>query len=82
MVISEKHFTGHYKWKGEQHQHYQISTSRKERMKGIPGGLQMWKIHKPSSCESSWGLDADTNRALGTNLMGRLEIALAEEQQI
>lgn len=51
-------------------------------MKGIPRGLQMWKIHKLSSCESSWGLDGDVNRALGINLMGQFDIALEGKQQI
>jgi len=29
MVIGEKRFTGHYKWKGEQHQHYQNKHKQK-----------------------------------------------------
>lgn len=51
-------------------------------MKGIPRGLQMGKIHKASSCESSWGLEGDVNRALGINLMGQFDTALEEKQQI
>lgn len=81
-AISEKHFIGHYKWASEQHQQCQIRTSKKEWMKGIPRGLQMGKIHKASSCESSWGLEGDVNRALGINLMGQFDTALEEKQQI
>jgi len=80
MVTSEHHFTERYNRKSEQQPCYYIRTGRKEQIKDIPKGLQMWKVCKPSSCKSSWGLDGDMNRALGINLMGWLHIT--DEQPI